>query len=198
MPEDEENAGIIHYPPHHAVVFQDKDTTKVRVVYDASSKCIGPSLNQCLHVGPKYNQKINELLFRFLSYLVALVADIEKVFLMVSINPADCDVLRFLWIEDPFDEDFKVVTVRFTRVMFGVTSSPFLLNATIQHHLQLYCSSSPGLVKTLNQSLYVDDLIAGADTENEAYSLYRDSKDVLKQGSLNLRKFVANVSQLQR
>ena len=198
VPEDEENASVIHYLPHHAVVRQDKNTTKVRVVYDASSKSIGPSLNQCLHVGPKYNQKINELLFRFRSYPIALVADIEKAFLMVSINPADRDVLRFLWVENPFEEDFKVVTMRFTRVMFGVTSSPFLLNATIQHHLQLYCSSSPDLVKTLNQSLYVDDLVAGADTEDEAYSLYRDSKDVLKRGSFNLRKFVTNVSQLQR
>ena len=136
VPEDEENASVIHYLPHHAVVCQDKNTTKVKVVYDAFSKSIGPSLNQCLHVGIKYNQKINELLFQFQSYPVALVADIEKAFLMISINLADHDVLCFLWVEDPFNEDFRVVTMRFTRVMFRVTYSPFLLNATIQHHLR--------------------------------------------------------------
>ena len=42
-----------HYLPHHAVICQDKDSTKVRIVYDASSKSVGHSLSDCLHVGPK-------------------------------------------------------------------------------------------------------------------------------------------------
>ena len=102
------SSGMVHYLPHHAVVHYDKDTTKVRVVYDASAKSNGPSVNDCLHVGPKFNQKINELLFRFQSYPVALVADIEKAFLMISVDPNDRDVLRFLWVEDPFDNDVKL------------------------------------------------------------------------------------------
>ena len=51
--EDATALGAVHYLPHHAVVRQDKDTTKVRVVYDASAKSGGPSLNDCLHVRPK-------------------------------------------------------------------------------------------------------------------------------------------------
>ena len=74
------SSGTVHYLPHHAVVHHDKDTTKVRVVYDASAKSNGSSLNDCLHVGPKFNQRINELLFRFRSYPVSLVADIKKAF----------------------------------------------------------------------------------------------------------------------
>ena len=57
--------GTVHYLPHHAVVRRDKATTKVRVVYDASARgANGPSLNDCLLKGPKFNQLIFDLLVR--------------------------------------------------------------------------------------------------------------------------------------
>ena len=43
----------IHYLPHHPVVREDKITTKLRIVYDASARTSGPSLNDCLYAGPK-------------------------------------------------------------------------------------------------------------------------------------------------
>lgn len=92
--------GEVHYLPHHAVVKQDKDTTKVRVVYDASAKSGGPSLNECLFASPNFNQKMLDILLRFSSYPVALTSDIEKAFLMVSVAEDDRDVLRFLWVDD--------------------------------------------------------------------------------------------------
>ena len=68
----------------------------MRVVYDASARSSGPSLNDCLYVGPKFNQKTLEVLLRFRSYPIAWIADIEKAFLMISMAPKDRDVLRFL------------------------------------------------------------------------------------------------------
>lgn len=49
-----ETAERIHYLPHHAVIRKDAKTTRLRVVYDTSSKegKRGVSLNDCLHVGP--------------------------------------------------------------------------------------------------------------------------------------------------
>ena len=66
------------------------------MVYDASAHSDGPSLNDCLHVGPKLNQKILDILLRFRVNRIAIVADIEKAFLMVSMAEKDRDVLRFL------------------------------------------------------------------------------------------------------
>ena len=62
------------------------------------------------------------------------MGDIEKAFLMVHMNEADKDVLRFLWVDDIDKAEPKVITMRFTRVVFGLSSSPLLLNATIKHH----------------------------------------------------------------
>ena len=70
----------VHYLPHHAVIRQDKQTTKLRVVYDGSARSVGPSLNECLHVGPKFNQHIVEILVRFRLYKNSFIADIEKAF----------------------------------------------------------------------------------------------------------------------
>ena len=88
------------YLPHHAVVRHDKDTTKVRVVYDALAKSHGPSLNDCLHVGPKFNQRIFNILLRFQAQKIAQVEDIEKAFLMIAVDEEDQDVLQFLWVRD--------------------------------------------------------------------------------------------------
>ena len=65
-----EAGGPVHYLPHHAVIHTDKSTTKLRIVYDASAKQDErtPSLNECLHVGPKFNQKLFDILIRFRAY----------------------------------------------------------------------------------------------------------------------------------
>ena len=43
----------LHYLPHHAIIRTDKETTKIRIVYDVSAKSSGCSFNDCLHVGPE-------------------------------------------------------------------------------------------------------------------------------------------------
>lgn len=151
--------GRVHYLPHHAVIRRDKQTTKVRVVYDSSS---GLSLNSCLHTSPKFNQKILEILLRFSTYPVAVVADIEKAFLMISVEPKDRDVLRFLWVKDVAADEPNIDTFRFSRFVFGVSSSPFLLNATIQHHVEKYAEEQPTVVGKLLKSIYVDDVVGSS------------------------------------
>jgi hypothetical protein len=180
----------VHYLPHHAVIRTDKSTTKLRVVYDASAKTDGnPSLNECLHVGPKFNQKLLDILIRFRAHRVAVTADIEKAFLMVSVEK-DRDALRFLWVHNVQENPPRIRPLRFTRVVFGVSSSPFLLNATIRHHLEYYRKSHPDLIQLLLDSFYVDDLTTGANSDDEAYSVYAKSKQILKDGGFNLRKYL--------
>ena len=115
----------IHYLPHHGVVRQDKATSKLRIVYDASAKSHGASLNNCLYTGPKFGQSTFDIL-RFRAQHIALTGDIEKAFLMVSVKEEDRDSLRFLWVANPNEEDPAVIILRFARVVFGASSSPFL------------------------------------------------------------------------
>ena len=118
---------------------------------------------------------------------IAVIADIEKAFLMVAMAKKDRDVLRFLWFKDACTDQQDLMELRFARVVFGVTSSPFLLNATIRHHLNKYESSHPVLTKKLRQSLYVDDVAFGAANEEQAYQMFVTSKEILKEAGFNLR-----------
>ena len=86
----------VHYLSYHAVIRSDKDTTKLREVYDASVRTDGPALNDCLYTGPKFGQKIMDIIIWFRSHQVALAADIEKALLMISVFPKDRDALCFL------------------------------------------------------------------------------------------------------
>lgn len=197
-PVVEPDSTRLHYLPHHAVIRTDKDTTKLRIVLDASAKMDGRlSLNDCLHKGPKFNQKILDILMRFRSYRTALTADIEKAFLMISVEEGDRDALRFLLVNDVNEAEVKIRPLRFTRVVFGVCSSPFLSNSTIRYHLEQYLSSHPDLIKKLIDSFYVDDVVTGASTEEATFKVYTDSKKILKDGAFNLRKFRTNSQSLQ-
>ena len=58
-------AGTTHYLPHRPVIREDKQTTKIRTVFDASCKVNGPSLNEYLYAGPNLIAKIFDALVRF-------------------------------------------------------------------------------------------------------------------------------------
>lgn len=182
---------------HHGVVRKEVLSTKLCVVFDASSKATQdvPSLNDCLHVGPALSPKIFEILLRFRERKVAVVADVEKAFLNIGIEKEDRDVLRLLWIDDLQKENPELVIYRFCRVVFGVNASPFLLNATLQRHINHYRADDK-FVENLLQPFYVDDLVSGEGDEEDAFYLYKKSKSCLAEGGFHLRKWMSNSQEL--
>ncbi|XP_057292161.1 uncharacterized protein LOC130614736 [Hydractinia symbiolongicarpus] len=126
VPESEIACENAHYLPHHPVVRQDKSTTKVRPVFDGSCAVHKPSLNDILNSGPNLLAKVFDILLRFRTNYVALVADIQQAFLNIEIAEKDRNYLRFLWKENPTENDSKLIIYRFLRVVFGLTCSPFL------------------------------------------------------------------------
>ena len=151
-------------------------------------------MNECLHAGPPLAQNIFDIMLRFRSHRVALVGEIEKAFLMVHIVEEDRDVLRFLWVKDIDKAEPEVVVVRFSRVVFGLSSSPFLLNATIKHHIG---QCDPSFTQKFLESVYVDDLTSGDGDVDRTFELYVKSKLRLKEAGFNLRKIGTNSEELR-
>jgi len=96
-----ENAqpGQVHYLPRHGVKREDKETTKLRIVFDTSSSTSpkSPSLNDCLYKGPQLNTLLYEILLLFRTHNIALTADIEKAFHQISIRSPERDFLRLFF-----------------------------------------------------------------------------------------------------
>ena len=63
--------GETHYLAHHPVIREDKDTTKLRIVFDASAKTFGPSLNECLYKGPQLTPLVFNIWLRFRAQVIA-------------------------------------------------------------------------------------------------------------------------------
>ena len=188
----------VHYLPHHGVIRQDKQMTKHRIVYDGSAKATGDtvSLNDCLKTGPNLIPKLFDILIRFHWHSVALTADIEKAFLMVEIAPSDRDMLRFLWVKDPQDISSQVLHLRFARLVFGLRLSPAILGSVISHHLEKHQSRYPAVISAIRDSFYVDDMISGGRTVDEAFEIYDVARQVMLDGGFNLRKWISNSPEL--
>ncbi|XP_037506909.1 uncharacterized protein LOC119382991 [Rhipicephalus sanguineus] len=196
---ERQSDNAVYYMPHREVVREDSLTTKLRVVFDASSHEKGyMSLNDCLDKGTNLNPDLLRVLLSFRRHPIAINADIEKAFLQIEIQESDRDVFRFLWFENvPRGENDNIIEWRMTRVPFGSTSSPFLLMATIHHHLDNVSGEQKTLARTLKQSFYVDDLLVGADSFDEGLDVYEKAKSILEGAAMNLRKWKTNNAQLQ-
>ena len=138
-----------------------------------------------------------DVLLRFRLNRIAILADIKKAFLNVEVFKDHQDFLRFLWY-DFESKDPKLVVYRFLRVVFGLTSSPFLLNGTIKHHLEKYMLSDMKLVSKLLEDFYVDDLVSGVPNIEEGQVFRARAMEVMDEAGLELRKWVTNDSDLRK
>ena len=108
--------GTVTYLPHRAVIRDDKKSTKVRVVFDASAKNKGLSLNECLYKGPCLSPLLYDVLLKFRVHSIGITADIEKAYLQISVDPQDRDYLKFLWYDDILKSHPEIIKYRFTHV----------------------------------------------------------------------------------
>ena len=93
-------SGKTHYLARRPIIRKDEETTKIRVVFDASCSNNGLTLNDCLYSGPNLLSKIFDILLRFRLNYIALLAEIKQAFLNIEISSEHKDYLRFLWYKN--------------------------------------------------------------------------------------------------
>ena len=174
--------------PHKHVIRQNAESTKVRIVYDASARATPTSLslNDCLETGPALQNLLWSILIRSRFQPIVLCEDIKKAFLQITIKKEDQDVLRSHWFDNRNIDE--LISLQFKRLVFGLIQSPFILNATIEQQLEKHKEQHPVLIEELKKNIYVDDLITGRETEAEVDTIKSTIIPIFKSSKFNLHK----------
>ncbi|UYV66372.1 hypothetical protein LAZ67_4001479 [Cordylochernes scorpioides] len=164
--------------------------------FDASCKTSNSkSLNYFLHVGPKLQQDIFNILIRFRTRPIAFSGDIEKMYRQVRIDSRDCDFQIILWRKKPSEPllDYRLLTVT-----YGLSCVPYLAMRTLHQLARDKVSTFPVASKIVQTDFYVDDLLSGADTIEEATCHIREVNNLLSSAGFSLRKSSKKTSRSKR
>ena len=191
------NGGEPHqqfYLPHHCVLKPSSTSTKLRVVFDGSAKSSsGLSLNDCLRVGPTVQDDLFTLLLRFRTHLIALKADIGKMYRQFEVAEHQQDLQRILWrpsVQDP------VQVFKMTRVTYGTAAAPYLATKCLQQLSIEGNSRFPVAAAVLRHDFYVDDLLTGQFTPEAVIHLQKQLPALLRTAGMELTKWASNSAEV--
>ena len=120
--------------------------------------------------------------------------DIEKAFLHVQLDESDRDCTCFLWLSNLQDPSSPFQPYHCKVVLFDTSCSPFMLNAAITFHLQQH----PSPVSTsILKSLYVDNVVSGCDTKQEALQFFLESRSLMNISKFNLCTWASSSQSLR-
>ena len=192
--------GNVNYLPHRPVVRRDKETSKVRPVFDVSARQRGgKSLNDYLHTGPSLLCQIFDIVIRVRLSKIIIIADIRQAFLNIEISDKYKDLLRFLLFDK--EDPTKINTYRFNRGCFGVTCLPFILCATIIQHMRYLENREESLIPLIEQflrDLYMDDVTTAVNGVDEGMTFYNFARKAMKEAGLELRKWDSSSEELRK
>ncbi|XP_070527734.1 uncharacterized protein [Cardiocondyla obscurior] len=173
---------------HHAVAKETSHTTKVRVVFDASAKTDnGLSINNLLMVGPTIQEKLFSHLIRFRTYVYVISSDIEKMYRQVVLDKKDRRFQRILWRENE-----EVKTFHLNTLTFEVSSSPFFVIRTMHKLADDESHTLPRAAEIIKNHMYVDDLLLGANTIEDARAIRNEIIELLNKRGFSIRQWASN------
>lgn len=179
-----------YYIPHHAVIREDKVTTKLRVVLDASA-CTdnGTSLNDILYAGPVLQADLFNILLNFRLFCVAVSADVKSMYLRIGIRSQDRSLQRILY---RFNEEEELQIYQFSVLPFGLKCSPFIAIRTIQQLCQDEGTELPLARDILQRDIYMDDIVSSIPSSALAIDSARELIKIFSLGDFQLTKWSSN------
>ena len=168
-------------------------TTKTRIVFDASAKFHGTSLNDEIYPGPKLQNSLFDVLLRFRRFPVAVACDVSEMYLQIRIPPEDRPKFRFLWRN--LEVNRKPDVYEFERVVFGHASASFRAQYVSQENAGIHQEEFPLAADTVSKSTYMDDSLDSLRDNDSAIQLVQELQEWAKAG-IKARKWLSNSSEV--
>ncbi|GFU98135.1 integrase catalytic domain-containing protein [Trichonephila clavipes] len=185
---------IAYYATHHGIYRPEKSTTKLRVVFNCSSLTDnGISLNDIQYNGGVIQEDLYAQMLRFRTYTYAFTADIKMMYRTILINPKQRNLQRIVWCESEHESP-KIYEL--STVTYGTVSAPYLAQRTLTQLSMDEEANFPIAASVLRNNLYMDDVLCGAATLEEAIVLRQQLKGILKSAGMELHKLCANHEKL--
>lgn len=174
------------YLPHHPVIRESSTSTPIRPVFNASKKTSnGKSLNDVLFPGPAFQNDLNAILINWRFHLIAIMADIQKMYRQIRIHEENETYLRILHRNDPSEE---IKEYAMTTLTFGFNYAPCGAIQTVRELADQNLNEFPEASTTIKRDTYVDDVISGSYSINAALKLQRETINIFNSAGFKLKK----------
>ena len=180
--------------PHFQVVRPDRETTKVRIVFDASAQLNEKSPNTETLPGPKLQSNIFDILVRFRKELEVLVSDVSQMYHQLVLRPEDRPFHRFLWRN--LDIQSPPQVYEFSRFVFGGCYCPFCAQFTWQRHAEIHKTQYPLATDAVRNHCYMDDLMPSVATIEIAKETRKQLTELGNLAGFHLRKWMSNQAEV--
>ncbi|KFD61198.1 hypothetical protein M514_26631 [Trichuris suis] len=177
--------GRVWYLPHHGVCDPNK-LNKLRIVFDASAKFGGTSLNGHLTKGPDLTNSLVGILILFRSSPTW-----KKCFTKLAVPEADRSVLRFLWTNS---EEGAPRTFQMNRQVFGLTSAPASCMYALKCAIETFALAE--VTARCERQFYVGNYLDSFEFLEGAARVTRNFKEALMEGGFILTKWSSSKTEL--
>ena len=183
------------YLPLQAV-FTPERTTKVRLVFDSSSKGHdGLSLNDHLEKGPNFINSLLDVLAAWRWNEVAYTGDVKKMFNQVLVHPDDQVYHRFLWRNKTTESP---TVYQWLRLNFGDKPAPDIATNAINTLAKLSHAEFPEAAKEVQDHVYVDDVGGSRETTEKVKQITNDIDAILKKGHFQIKAWHSNEAEIDQ
>lgn len=185
-----------YFVPHHCVIRNDKITTRLRVVFDASMPTrSGYSLNDITLKGFTVQPELFDILCRFRTFLFAMVADIQKMYRQILINPQQTFLQNILWRNNPSAE---LQCIELLTVSYGTNFAPYVATRCLKELADKNISTFPLAANALHKQCYMDDVLGGSNSVRDLISLKQQLTELLGSAGFCLHKWCSNSEEFLR
>jgi len=196
VPQEEVNHDEPEWYLPLQAVFTPEKTTKVRLVFDASSKGHnGLSLNDHLEKGPNYINNLTDVLLTWRWDNVAYSGDIRKMFNQIVVHPDDQVYHRFLWRSGP---DKEPTVYQWCRLSFGDKPAPDIATNSINVLAKASQEEFPEAAQELQDHAYVDDIAGSTSEVSQAKQLTKDIDEILAKGHFQIKTWHSNHKEIDK